>query len=223
MFVFLDMSFRRPRFGDSSFTKAGLVQGATGLFIPYFIIGMLLCLMYGIRGWAKFPISATFGAALSLITIAFALRFAGGAGQVIARIVAPSGSSTPYERTFSYQQSLAIKGDVAGALESYEAVIAESPNDVEAHVQAAELYATSRNTERAIELFRAARSIPALSAAREIYVSNRLIDLYLGAAANDGRALVELRRLIERYPDSDAARRAREALGKLKAQRVAPG
>ena len=190
------------------------------LFIPYFGIGMLLCLMYDVQGWVKIPISAAFAAPLAVASMFMATRFAGGAGQVIARIVAPSGSTTPYERTFSYQQALAIKGDVAGALESYEAVIAESPNEIEAHVQAAELYASNANPTRAIELFRAVRAIPMLSAARAIYVSNRLIDLYLGPASNDGRALVELRRLIELYPDSDTARRAREALGKLKAKRV---
>ena len=190
------------------------------LFVPYFAIGMLLCLMYDVHGWLMIAVGAAFAAPLALISMFAATRFAGGAGQMLARIVAPSGITTPYERTFSYQQALAIKGDVAGALESYEAVIAESPHDIEAHVQAAELYSSNGNAARAIELFRAVRTIPALSPAREIYVSNRLIDLYLGPASNDGRALVELRRLIERYPDTDTARRAREALGNLKAARL---
>ena len=193
------------------------------LFIPYFAIGMLLCLMYDVHGWRQIVISTAFAAPLAVLSMVVATRFAGGAGQMVARMVAPSGSTTPYERTFSYQQALAVRGDLAGALASYEAVIAESPHDSEAHVQAAELYASKGNAVRAIELFRAARAIPMLSPAREIYVSNRLIDLYLGPASNDGRALVELRRLIERYPDTDTARRAREALGKLKVAHRATG
>jgi thioredoxin-like negative regulator of GroEL len=216
------MSAPRPRFGDAELAPIKThALGAAVLFVPFFAIGFLLCLMYGVPGLLKIPISVAFAAVLATAAMFVASRFAGGAGQVIARIVAPSGSTTPYEHTFSYQQSLAVKGDVAGALESYEAVIAASPHNVEAHVQAAELYATSGNAVRAIELFRATRAFPAVTATREIYVSNRLIDLYLGAAADDGRVLVELRRLIERYPDSDTARRAREALGRLKSQRVA--
>ena len=46
-------------------------------------------------------------------------------------------------------------------------------------------------------------------------ISNRLVDLHL-LAEEDGRALVELRRLIELYPGTDTSIRAREALGRLK-------
>ena len=82
-------------------------------------------------------------------------------------------------------------------------------------MQAAELYLSNGNARRASELFRAIRNVPGVSDARDIYASNRLVDLYL-LTDDDGRALVELRRLIERYPNTDTARRAREALGRLK-------
>ena len=186
------------------------------LFIPFAIIAVLLCLMFGIEGWRRVSIVVTFGSLCARACVRFGLGFANVAGQVVARFVAPSGSTTPYEPGFSYQQALAIRGDVAGAMASYEAVLRESPQDVEAHVQAAELYVEHADHERAIALFRAVREIPGVSAARDVYASNRLIDLYLGPAGNDGRALVELRRLVERYPGTDTAGRARAALGRIK-------
>ena len=208
----------RPRFGDSDFgaTRSRLVAGTAILFVPFAFIAVLLCLMFGIDGWQRVSIVITFGALCARACIRFGLGFGNVAGQVIARFVAPSGSTTPYEHGFSYQQSLAIRGDVAGAMASYEAVIRDSPHDVEAHVQAAELYAEHGHHERAIGLLRAAREIPGVSAARDVYASNRLIDLYLGPVGSDGRALVELRRLIERYPGTDTAVRARAALGRIK-------
>ena len=49
-----------------------------------------------------------------------------------------------------------------------------------------------------------------------VYATNRLISLYLGALADPGKAMGELRRLIDRYPASDVAVHARKALADLK-------
>lgn len=194
-----------------------VLVGAAVLFLPFGVIGYLLCLLLGTAGWLRLPLIVVFASACSVAAVRFGLGVGNVSGQVVARFIAPSGRTTPYQYGYSYQQALAARGDVAGALESYEAVLNASPHDVEAHVQTAELYATSGNPSRAIEVFRALRGIPVVSDARDIYASNRLVDLHL--AANDqGRALVELRRLIERYPGSDTATRAREALGTIKAR-----
>lgn len=53
--------------------------------------------------------------------------------------------------------------------------------------------------------------------AEDVYVTNRLVDLLAGPLGDAGRACVELRKLIERYPGSANAQRAREALARLKA------
>ena len=208
----------RPRFGDSNLGRSGtaIVAGAGVLFIAFAAIGFLLCMLLGIKGWLQIPVVIAFGAASCFVAVRGGLAFGNGAGQFIARFIAPSGSTTPYEYTFSYQQALAARGDVAGALESYEAHLRETPENIEAYVQAAELYAKSGNAARAIELFRALRNVPTVTSARDIYASQRLVDLYRGGK-DEGRALVELRRLVERYPGTDTAARAREALASLKA------
>jgi len=192
-----------------------LIAGTVGLFVPFCVIGFLLCLVVGIKGVVQVPLVVVVAGSLAFAAVRFGLGFSHAAGQFVARFVAPSGSTTPYQYGYSYQQALASRGDVAGALESYEAVLQDTPGEVEAQVQAAELYLTSGNVARAMELFRAVRTVPGVSSARDIYASNRLVDLHL-LAKEAGRALVELRRLIERYPGTDTAIRAREALGRLK-------
>ena len=52
-------------------------------------------------------------------------KFAGGSGAVMKAFTLPSGNSTPYEEQFSYQEAMAARGDVDGALESFESIIAE--------------------------------------------------------------------------------------------------
>jgi hypothetical protein len=55
-----------------------------------------------------------------------------------------------------------------------------------------------------------------LSDAHELYVTQRLIDLYLGPLHNDIRVLVELRRLTERFPGTREADAAHRLLTRLK-------
>ena len=211
------MARHSPQFGDADHAtmRASVVAGAAILFGAFAVIGFLLCLQFGIRGWRQVPVIVGFGSTASFVAMRVGLGFARSAGAAFARFVAPSGSTTPYQYGYSYQQALAARGDVTGALESYEAVLRERPADVEAIAQTAELYATSGNALRAVQLFRALRAIPGVSEARDMYASNRLVDLYL-LTKQEGRALVELRRLIERYPGTDASRRAHDALGRLK-------
>ena len=148
-----------------------------------------------------------------------AMKLTDGAGAVAKSFMMPSGNSTPYEQTFSYQEALAIRGDIDGALESYEAIIAEQPAAVAPRLKAAEHYAKgNRNPARAAELFREIRDIAGVPTRDAVYSSSRLVDLYEGPLNDPGRALVELRRIIERYPGSAVAQHARTALPAMKAR-----
>ena len=180
----------------------GMVFGAT--------FGVLALAM-GLTIWT-FVYSLIAGAATAAATF-WLSNAAGGTWTAVAL----SGASTPYEEQYSYQQALVMQGKVDEALASFEQIIAASPNAIEPRVRAAELYAKSREgARRAAELLRETQKIPAISAGQDIYATNRLVDLLIGPLGEPGRALVELRRLIERYPASSAAAHAREAIARLK-------
>ena len=136
--------------------------------------------------------------------------------------VALSGASTPYEEQFSYQQSLAMQGKVDEALASFEEIIAATPDAIEPRIRAAELYSQNREgARRAAELLRQAQRIPSIAPGRDIYATNRLVDLLTGPLGDPGRAAVELRKLIDRYPTSTAAAHARDALSRIKRELLA--
>jgi tetratricopeptide (TPR) repeat protein len=142
---------------------------------------------------------------------------AAGAVENTWRRFAVDGTSTPYKEQFSYQQALVMQGRLDDALESFEAVITEQPASVDARLRAAELYARARgNHARAAELFRQVQRIESVSTGEFILATNRLVDLYNGPLGEPGRAMVELRRLIERHPNSRAAAHAREVLARMK-------
>lgn len=155
------------------------------------------------------------GAAL-MHTMMTRLPAAAGAGALA--VTAPSGLSTPYEEQFSWEESLAARGDVPAALAAYERVIAERPSAVLPRLRAAELYAARGNDPgRAAALFREVRALPGVTSRDALYACSRLVDLYDGTLDEPGRAVVELRRIIELYPASPAATHARLVLPRLKA------
>jgi hypothetical protein len=140
-----------------------------------------------------------------------------------ASTVVFGASSTPYLPQYSYQDSLIQQGKLAEALESFEALIAEQPAAADVRIRAAELYARDEHSvKRAAELFREVQRLKGVSAGNDVYATNRLVDLLIGPLDDPSRALVELRRLIDRYPRTTAAARARETLGILKARYFAP-
>lgn len=159
-------------------------------------------------------ISLIAGAAVAFATYFFAL----GIGKV-AKHVWVDGSSTPYREQYSYQQALVMQRKVDEALTSFESLIAERPEDADIRIRAAELCAREKQDfVRAAEFFRAAQRVRSITPGEDVLVTNRLVDLYTGPLNTPGRALVELRRLIDRHPDSPAAINARVALATLKSR-----
>ena len=192
--------------------------GLLGTGITFAVLS-LVSLIGGVPSFGMLVGFLLTGALAGFVTAYMAAKLGDGAGAVMKSFIQPSGNSTPYEQTFSYQEAMIMRGDMAGALESYEAIIAEHPGFVAPRLRAAEHYSSgNRNPKRAAELFREVRDLPGVPIRDAIYSCSRLVDLYGGPLAEPGRAVVELRRIIEHYPGSDVARHARTALPALKAR-----
>jgi len=180
---------------------------------------MVFGLVFGVLALAGGKVSVwtfLFAALAAVATGALGLGLATAAGGTWKTLMV-NGASTPYENQYSYQQSLVMQGRVNEALASYEDIIAASPNAIEPRVLAAELYAKDdTGARRAAELLREAQAVKGIPSGRDVYVTNRLVDLLIGPLRDPGRAAVELRRLMVRYPGSAAAAHAREALGLIK-------
>lgn len=175
-----------------------------------------------INMFAFVPLSLTLLAALTLSSIVVFGSFRmGDVVEDAALYLAEGGSSTPYEQQFSEMQALVMQGKYTEALELFEHQIAMTPGEPRVRVAAADLYAThGKDPKRAAELYREVQRIPKVPAGHDIYVTNKLADLYLGPLKEPGRALVEFRKLASRYPNSAAAKNAQLAIANLKPQIV---
>jgi len=215
----------KPTIFDRYGPDAGNIVRAAGYGIMGF--GLTFPLFCVLSRELQLGMLATFslvgvGSIAAGLCVGFLGAFVGNVAGNTWKRFAVDGTSTPYKEQFSYQQALVMRGRPGDALESFEAVIAERPAEVDARRRAAELYVSDqRNFVRAAQLFREIQRIPTASVGDEVYATNRLVDLLNGPLEDSGRALVELRRLIERYPRSAAAHHARAALVKLKAEHTA--
>lgn len=118
----------------------------------------------------------------------------------------PGGASRP-PAVHSHAEALAAKSDLAAAAAAFEAVRAAHGESAYSLRAEAEIQlAPCGDPARARELLQRLRKAPDVSRADELYATHRLIDLYLGPLTDDGRAMVELRRLADRFPGTpDAA------------------
>ena len=218
--------YRTTRFDregpDAGFRLRAAVTSAMVFAAALGIFNLLATRKLGFTGWMAGLFTLGASSLCAVFTFKLTLGISDAAGWIAAAVTLPSGASTPYEEGFSYQDALAARGDVAGALASLEAVIAERPAVAAPRLKAAELYARrGKDPQRAAAHFREVRDLPGVSPRDALYAASRLVDLYEGPLAEPGRALVELRRLIEHYPGTDVAAGARTAIARIKAERAA--
>jgi tetratricopeptide repeat protein len=191
-----------------------------------YVFGIVLGLLFGAPlGWLL-KLRGPFLVLFVILSIWAMARFirgmmtgvVDGTANFFLRMVWPSGDSTPYEKTYSAEQALAARGDIEGALKGYRMAMHQNPGDPEPRFRVAELLFRGDHPDKAVAFFREGRELAGDNRARELYATQRLIDLYLGPLGDDVRALVELRRLVERFPGTPEAAAARNVLMRMKAE-----
>jgi tetratricopeptide (TPR) repeat protein len=199
---------------------AQIFQTASSLIIPVVagaLIGGALAARRGLSGLLIILWALAGSVLLGAWWWLFVTRLSRGAGKAFGEFIQPSASGS-YERQYSHEDAMVMRGDVGGALASYEEIILEAPNDAQPRLRAAELYAKAGQRERAEELYRAVQRLPRVASKDDVFASNRLVDLYLAWPGHETKGLRELRRLIDTYPETDVAERARAGLVNLKSQ-----
>ena len=120
---------------------------------------------------------------------------------------------------FSGIETLAVRGHPQAAAEAYAERARNPAERVEATLRRAALLAGPlTEPETAAVEVEGLRSHP-LSGRDDFRVGLALVDLYDHHLDDPGRAMAELRRLIDRYPTASGARRLRAAPSALKSQR----
>lgn len=123
---------------------------------------------------------------------------------------------------YSAIETLAARGHLQAAAEAYAERARDKPQRVEATLRRAALLSgpLDQPETAAIELDNLRAGGP-LRPRDDFRVGLALVELYEHDLKDPGRAMAELRRLIDNYPTAQGARRLRVALARLKADRFA--
>ena len=212
--------YKRTVFDQRGPEAAHFLQAVSSLIIPI-VAGAFIGGALAVRNAYSTPLVVVSALGGSIVFAVwwwfFVTRTSHGAGNLFGAFLQPSGAGS-YERQYSREDALVMRGDVDGALALYEEIILEAPTDPQPRIRAADLCAKSGLRERAETLYRSVQRLPRVASRDDIYVSNRLVDLYLAWPGHEVNGLRELRRLIDTYPESDAAKHARAGLVNLKRQ-----
>jgi tetratricopeptide (TPR) repeat protein len=171
-------------------------------------LGTLAMLMFlgCLAGWAVFGV--------------YTLVYQGMAGptaDAIGRVLVPSGSSTPSVNQHSDIETLWVRGKYAEAAAAYQAAIAADPNDLVACEKLGQLAMQELNNyQLAVTAYREAER-RAASEKSKIAFGIIVAELYRDKLGEPKRAVVELGRLLARYPDAPNAAALRDELELIKA------
>ena len=137
-------------------------------------------------------------------------------GEAFGRVLVPSGSSTPSVNQHSNIEALVARGDFTKAAEAYQAVIAADPGDVVACERLAQLaLGDLKDYDLALFAVREGEkrtTNPRRQAGFALLAANICRD----NLKDYGKAMVELRRILARYPDIPNAARLRAEIEELK-------
>lgn len=213
-----------PPLRSTTFDRAELSARvwATTIGFAFIPIGGGIARILGIGGILLIPCALAIGFSAGFLVYKLSSGIANGSGRAVLAIVQPSGKSTPYDPQFSQGLALEAADDVGGAMAWFEDEIVRRPGDARVRMVAADLHHRHGFPTRAEALYLEAREVTG-DRDIELYCTQRLIDVRLGPLDDTRRAFPELRRIIDRFPDSREADGARCALQRLKAEAFAGG
>lgn len=171
-------------------------------YIGLWPFGQLLGFVMGYsttKRWLMMPVLA-----LPMVLVLLAAIYSAQwlASEVFQKFVNPSGSRAPAVIT-SRAETLVARGQYDEAAAEFAALRAKFPHDIPLLRVEAEFHAgAGAHPQLAVQVLNQLRRVPDVPGSVERYATHRLLDLYLGVLGDPGRALVELRRMADRFPDT---------------------
>jgi hypothetical protein len=206
------------RWIDDAGERLSLYHAATWLFVAMTAFGIMVA--YWLMAKDRIGILGAAGVLLLAWILAAGLTvvvwtLSGAASRSLVQTMTGAGNLPPAP-SFSFQESLVIRGKFDQAAEAYRAHLQQVPGDFHARLAVAALWRDHlKDPAMAEKLYLEARSLrppPGFDFA----IGNALIDLY-HSTGQRGRELAELARFAERFRDTPDGVRARQAIARIKA------
>ncbi len=154
-----------------------------------------------------------------VIGIPIGLKFGSFAGRKFAEFLYPEPRKV--SKTYSAANVFLIKEKYAEAIEEYQRVIEEDPEDITAQLKIAEIYDHKiKDFTRAIPEYEKLLTMKEVEDNLWVSVKNRLVDIYSQQRGNREEALRQLEVIIERFPETKYSHQALQRISKIKAIKI---
>ena len=177
--------------------------------------GLLVAIGAGIVGQLLFLAGAAVAVITGVLFLVLKILAIPSANALLGFLGFQSGSSTPMAKGYSAIEAMAAQGRYQDAAKAYEREIASDPSDVEARSRLAQLLLDHlANPTAAAHALAEARDL-AKDERHRVGYALRLVDLYRSRLGDRGKAMVELRRFIDTFPQSTHLDGVRRELSEL--------
>jgi tetratricopeptide (TPR) repeat protein len=184
---------------------------------PLTVLAILLNLVGAGRIATVLLGGCVFSWAVFAVYLLFHFTLINPAGNAFGRIFLPSGKSTPPAKGLSHIEAMAVRGDLARAVEAYKAEIATDPADVTSCERLGTLAMRQlADYDLAVWAYREAER-RAESPARKFGFALIVVGICRDQLKDRGKTVVELRRLVQLYPDAPRIEALKAELDELKA------
>ena len=204
-------------------TILSLKLSGSGILAAYPYIGWTYLLVYMliyipfVAAWhMHFELSVlTLPYIIMLIALIYPLCVLGAELASLALVPDPS-KGLKLLKVYSAAEKKVAEDDLPGAIEEYEAVIARHPNDIAPRLRMADLCHEAKQYERAAAAYEKLAGKPqGLNVDQHCSVLTRLSEIYARHLGQLEKARETVQEIIERYPDTDYAKFAKERLNNL--------
>jgi hypothetical protein len=174
--------------------------------------GPTLALLGGI-----FVVASFAGLAVYAVVLLTRVTMVDSAAGLAGKLLMPSGASTPPQKALSHIESMVARGDYARAADAYKHEIETDPTDLGSCERLGQLALRElKDPQLAVWAYREGEK-RAETPARRFGLGLLVAGIYRDQLRDRGKTVVELRRLVERYPDAPQLERLRAEIEELKA------
>jgi len=185
--------------------------GVLGLLVWMFVPGLIGRIGMG------FVIASCASLGMYFVSLGVQEGVGGPIARAFGRVLWPTGSSTPPAKALSHIEAMAVRGDHAKAVEAYKAEIATDPADVTSCERLGTIAMRQlADYDLAVWAYREAER-RAEAPGRKFGFALIVVGICRDQLKDRGKTVVELRRLVQLYPNAPRIETLKAELDELKA------
>ena len=196
---------------------SGILVGRAYIGWIYVLIYLLIYFPFAVA-WYRDLTTASATTILHVIFLVFLILPLGAlaAETIVVTFLPDQSKGLKLIKVYTEAEKKVVGDDLPGAIEEYEKIIAEDPDDLKAQIRMAELCGEAEQYDKAAAAYEAIlEGSKELGREQHCSVLTLLSDIYAKHLCESEKARQNIQTIIDKYPDTEYAEFAKERLANL--------